>query len=159
MAEKKRAPKKVEITNRRASHEYHFVQELEAGIMLCGTEIKSIRAGEVNLSDAYCLIENGQITVRSLYIGEYKHGNAMNHETRRTRILLLRKPELRKLERRVKEKGMTIVPYKLYMTDRGFAKLLICLATGKKSYDKRESIKEADNKRELDRAKKAHDND
>ena len=159
MAEKKRAPKKIEIINRRASHEYHFVQETEAGIMLTGTEIKSIRAGEVNLSDAYCLIEHGEITVRSLYIKEYTHGNAYNHDTRRIRKLLLRKPELRKLERRVKEKGMTIVLYKLYVTDRGFAKLQICLATGKKSYDKRESIKEADNKRELDRVKKAHDND
>jgi SsrA-binding protein len=154
MAEKKKAPKKIEIKNRRAAFEYHFEQEFEAGIVLTGTEIKSIRAGEVNLSDAYCLIENGDMTIRSLYIAEYSHGAGMNHETRRPRRLLLRKPELRKLEKRVKERGMTIIPYKLYMTERGFAKVQICLATGKKSYDKRESIKAGDNKRDLDRMKK-----
>ncbi len=151
MAEKKKAPKKVEVTNRRATYEYHFEQEFEAGIVLTGTEIKSVRAGEANLSDSYCLFDKGVLRVHSMYIAEFSHGNSMNHDTRRPRILLLRKPELKKLEKRVKERGLTIIPYKLYMTDRGFAKLKIALASGKKSYDKRESIKEKDVKRDRDR--------
>jgi SsrA-binding protein len=145
---------KIEIVNRRASFEYQFEQEYDAGIMLLGTEIKSIRAGNVNLRDAYCLIENGELWVRNLYIAEYVLGTDHNHEARRTRKLLLRKPELRKLERRVKEKGLTIVPYKLFVNERGLAKLTIELASGKKSYDKRETIKARSDKRDLDRLKK-----
>lgn len=145
---------KVEIVNRRASYEYQFVQEYEAGIVLTGTEIKSIRAGNANVSDAYCLFENGELWVKNLYIAEYEYGTDNNHEPRRQRKLLLRRTELRKLERRVKEKGFTIVPYKMYISDRGFAKLVIELATGKKSYDKRETIKEREDKRDLDRLKK-----
>lgn len=152
MAEKK--PKKIEVVNRRAEYEYFFIDTYEAGIMLQGTEIKSIRNGNVNLTDAYCVFQNGELYVRSLFISEYKYGTYANHEPRRTRKLLLRKNELRKLEKKVKEKGFTIVPYKLYLTDRGFAKLEIVLAQGKKSYDKRETIKERENKRELDRIKK-----
>jgi SsrA-binding protein len=146
----------IEIVNRRAAFEYHFEQEYDAGMMLTGTEIKSIRDGNVNMNDAYCLIERGELWVRSLYIAEYKHGTASNHEPRRNRKLLLRKPELRKLERRVKEKGLTIVPYKLFINDRGYAKLTIELASGKKSFDKRETIKERDNKRDLDQLKKRY---
>jgi SsrA-binding protein len=145
---------KVEVVNRRATYEYSFVQEYEAGIMLTGTEIKSIRTGSVNMNDAYCTFENGELWIRNLYIAEYEFGNNQNHETRRMRKLLLRKAELRKLERRVREKGFTIIPYKLYITDRGFAKVLVELATGKKSFDKRESIKEREDKRSLDRLKK-----
>lgn len=151
---KERNKRKIEITNRRASHEYHFEQEYEAGIMLKGTEIKSIRAGNANLNDAYCLFEDGELWIKSLYIAEYEYGTDHNHESRRTRKLLLRRPELRKLERRVKEKGYTIIPYKLYLSDRGFAKLKIELASGKKAYDKRATIKERENKRDLDRLKK-----
>ena len=145
---------KVEITNRRAGFEYHFVQEYEAGIALTGTEIKSIRAGNANINDAYCLFENGELWVRNMYIAEYAYGTDNNHEPRRNRKLLLRKTELNKLERRVREKGFTIVPYKLFMSDRGFAKLTVVLASGKKSFDKRETIKERDDKRDLDRLKK-----
>jgi SsrA-binding protein len=145
---------KIEILNRRASYEYNFVTEYDAGIMLTGTEIKSIRAGNANLNDAYCLIEGGELWIRNLYIAEYEHGTDNNHEPRRTRKLLLRTPELRKLERRVKEKGFTIIPYKLFINERGFAKLRIELATGKKSYDKRETIKAREDKRHLDRLKK-----
>lgn len=152
MTEKK--PKKIEVVNRRAEYEYFFIDTYEAGIVLQGTEIKSIRNGNVNLTDAYCVFQNGELYVRSLFISEYKYGTYANHEPRRTRKLLLRKNELRKLEKKVKEKGFTIVPYKLYLTDRGFAKLEIILAQGKKSYDKRETIKERENKRELDRIKK-----
>lgn len=152
MAEKK--PKTIEIVNRRARYEYEFLDVFEAGIVLQGTEIKSIRKGNANLSDAYCWFQPDGLYVRSMFIAEYENGTYANHETRRVRKLLLRKPELRKLERRVKERGLTIVPYKLYLSDRGLAKLEIALAQGKKTHDKRESIKEKDNKRELDRMKK-----
>ena len=124
--------------------------------MLTGSEIKSIRSGNANLSDAYCLIENGEIWVRNLYIAEYEFGSETNHLTRRTRKLLLRKPELRKLDRGVREKGSTIVPFKLYISDRGFAKLSIALARGKKMFDKRETIKEREGKRDMDRINKAY---
>lgn len=152
MAEKK--AKKVEVVNRRASHEFFLTDRYEAGIMLRGTEIKSIRTGNVNLTDAFCTFEDGEIYVRSLFISEYANGTYSNHEPRRTRKLLLRKKELKKLERKVKERGFTIVPYRLYLSERGFIKLEIALAEGKKTFDKRETIKAKDNKRELDRIKK-----
>lgn len=148
--------KNVMITNRRATHEYSFVTEYEAGMVLTGTEIKSIRAGYANLADAYCVFEHGELYVRNMNISEYANGSYYNHETRRTRKLLLRKPELRKLERKLKDKGMTIVPFKLFISDRGFAKLQIALAQGKKSYDKRESIKERDVKRDIAKVMKAY---
>ena len=147
-------PKKIEIVNRKAQFEYFFDYTVEAGVQLLGTEIKSIRQGNVNLKDAYCHFVDGNLYVKSMFIGEYSHGNQFNHETRRDRRLLLRKLELKKLLKKVKEKGNTIVPYKLYITDRGFAKIEIALATGKKSHDKRNSIKEKDQKRELARMKK-----
>lgn len=144
----------VEIVNRKASHEYHFHSTMEAGIVLTGTEIKSIRKGNVNLRDAYCLFKKGELFVNSMFIGEYKFGNVHNHDPRRQRKLLLKKAELRKWEKRVKEKGFTIVPYKLYISERGIAKVEIALAQGKKSYDKRDSIKERESKRNLDRLNK-----
>ena len=146
--------KNIEIVNRKAAHEYHFVDEYEAGIMLTGTEIKSIRTGAVSLNDAYCYFKKGELYVRSMYIKEYKFGTYNNHDTRRERKLLLKKIELRKLQRRVTEKGMTIVPYRLYLSERGIAKLEIMLASGKRSYDKRHSIKERESKRDLDRMRK-----
>ena len=154
MAKSSTKSTRVEISNRRAAFEYHFEQEYEAGIALTGTEIKSIRAGNANINDAYCIFENGELWIRNMYIAEYEYGTDNNHEPRRSRKLLLRKTELRKLDRRVREKGFTIIPYKLYLSDRGFAKLLIELATGKKSFDKRETIKARDDKRDLDRIKK-----
>jgi SsrA-binding protein len=144
----------IDIVNKKASYEYYFVQEYDAGIMLTGTEIKSVRAGNANLTDAWCLLEMGEMWVKSMFIAEYSHGTDNNHETRRSRKLLLRKPELRKLEKKAKEKGFTLIPIRLYISDRGFAKLRIALATGKKDYDKREVIKERESKRELDRTKK-----
>lgn len=152
--EKKKA--KVEILNKKAIYEFHFVQEYDAGMMLTGTEVKSIRDGNANLSDAYCTIDQGELWVRNLFIAEYKYGTDANHLTRRNRKLLVRKPELRKLERGIKEKGSTIVPFKLFFNERGFAKLTICLARGKKTFDKRETIKDRENKRELDRVNKAY---
>ncbi len=147
---------KVVATNKKAKFEYHFNAEFEAGIQLSGTEIKSIRAGQVNMGDAFCFFRDGELFLKSLYIGEYKHGTYNNHSTLRLRKLLLRKSELKKLERRSREKGFTIVPYQVYITDRGFAKVLIVLASGKKSFDKRESIKAKDDKRRMDRLKKMH---
>lgn len=149
--EKKKKKGPIEVVNRRARHEYQFIDTFEAGIMLRGTEIKSIRQGFVNLSDAYCTFEDGELYVRSLYIKEYDFGTHSNHDSRRTRKLLLHKRQLKKLERHMKEKGFTIVPFRLYMSERGFIKLEIVLATGKKAYDKRQSIKEKDQKRELAR--------
>lgn len=143
-----------EIVNRKAKFEYSFLQMYEAGLVLTGTEVKALRLGLANLNDAYCLFDHGNLIVKSMYISEYDHGTIYNHDARRDRRLLLRKSELKKLERRVTEKGYTIVPYRLYFSDRGFAKLEIALAQGKKAYDKRETMKERDNKREMDRLKK-----
>ena len=146
--------KNINIVNKKAKFEYHFLQVYEAGIALTGTEVKSVKEGNANLSDAYCLFFKNELYVKSLYIAEYKYGNIQNHEARRDRKLLLKKAELKKLDRRVREKGLTIVPYRLYLTDRGFVKLEIALAQGKKAYDKRHSIKEKDMKRDLARIKK-----
>lgn len=153
---KEKKKQKVEIVNRKASFEYYFEQEYDAGMILTGSEIKSIRAGNANLSDAYCLFENGELWVRNLYIAEYEFGTTSNHLPRRNRKLLLRKPELRKLERGTREKGSTIIPYKLFISERGFAKLTIELARGKKMFDKRETIKEREGKRDMDRINKAY---
>ena len=155
MAKEKKRPR-VEITNRKASFEYYFVQEYNAGIMLTGSEIKSIRGGNANLSDAYCVFEKGELWVRNMYIAEYEFGTDSNHLTRRNRKLLLRKPELRKLAKGVQDKGSTIVPYKIHLSERGFAKLTIELARGKKTFDKRETIKARDDKRDLDRLNKIY---
>ena len=149
-------PTPKEIVNRKARHEYHFIQEYEAGISLLGTEVKSIRLGNANMSDAYCLLKDGQVILKNLYIAEYEHGNIFNHEAKRDRILLLRKSEIKKIERKIKEKGLTLIPYKIYFSDRGLIKVEIVLAQGKKTYDKRETIKERDNKRMMDRIKKSN---
>jgi SsrA-binding protein len=145
-----------EIINRKAKFEFTFLQEYNAGIMLTGTEVKSLRAGEANLSDAYCVMRDGELVILSMFIGEYDHGNVHNHETRRTRKLLMRKSELHKIEKRVNEKGLTIVPYKIFFNERGIAKVGIALAQGKKTYDKRDSLKEKDMNRDLDRNKKLY---
>ncbi|KGE88932.1 MAG: SsrA-binding protein SmpB [Phaeodactylibacter xiamenensis] len=146
----------VEIINRKAGFEYRFLDTFEAGIMLHGTEVKSIRKGNANLRDAYCFFRKGELYIKSLFIAEYEHGNMFNHESRRTRKLLLKRRELGKLEKQLKEKGLTIVPIRLYINERGLAKLEIALAQGKKVYDKRESIKQKDVNRDLDRIKKMY---
>ena len=143
-----------EIVNRKAKFEYHFIQTYEAGVTLVGTEVKSIKTGNANLTDAYCLFKNGELYIKNLYIAEYHFGNVHNHETRRDRKLLLKKTELKKIERRVNEKGNTVVPYRIYLNDRGIIKIEIHVAQGKKSYDKRDAIKAKDQKRDLDRMKK-----
>lgn len=146
----------IEITNRKAAHEYFFVNEFDAGIMLTGTEVKSIRDGNANMTDAYCMFDHGELWIRNLYIAEYEYGTDANHAPRRQRKLLLKKNELRKLERGIKEKGSTIVPYRIFVNDRGFVKITVCLARGKKTFDKRETIKARESKRELDRVNKAY---
>ena len=139
------------VNNRKAGFEFHILSTYEAGILLTGTEIKSVRAGQVNLADAYCLFLDDGLYVRGMHIAEYKQGTYNNHETKRDRKLLLNKIELRKLRGKVKEKGFSIIPTRMYITERGFAKLEIALAKGKKLFDKRQDMKEKDMKREMDR--------
>lgn len=146
--------KEIMIINRKAKHEFFFHSEYEAGLILTGTEIKSIRESSANIKEAYCFFLKGELWIRNMYIAEYKFGTYNNHEPRRPRKLLLTKRELKKLERRVSEKGFTVVPYKLYIGERGYAKLLVILASGKKKFDKRATMKERENKRDLDRIKK-----
>ena len=122
--------------------------------MLQGTEVKALREGSANLNDAYCFMKDGEMYIKSLFIAEYSQGNIFNHETRRLRKLLLRNSELKNFERKLKEKGLTVVPYKVYFSDRGLAKVQIALAEGKKAHDKRATMQERDNKREMDSLKK-----
>ena len=141
----------INIRNKRASFDYEFLEEYNAGIILTGTEIKSIRAGKASLVDSYCYFDKGELWVKGIHIAEYRLGTYYNHEEKRERKLLLTRKELRKLERNVKETGLTIIPVKMFITDKGWAKLRIALAKGKKEYDKRETLKQKDAKREMDR--------
>jgi SsrA-binding protein len=143
----------VEIVNRKAKYEYEFLQTIEAGMQLTGSEVKSLRNGDANMGDAWCVFERGELYIRNLHIGEYKHSSTEVHVPLRMRKLLLHKAELKKLERRASEKGLTIVPYRIFFAESGFAKCEIVLARGKKSFDKRESIKEKDVQRDVDRMK------
>ncbi len=143
--------KHIEIKNRRASFEYFFLEKFTAGVMLMGTEIKSIRQGKVNLTDAYCLFLNEELYIRQMNISKYNEGTHYNHEPLRDRKLLLTKKEIKKLLNKLKDQGLTIVPTRMYISDRGFAKIDIALAKGKKLYDKRDSIKEKDVKRSMER--------
>lgn len=142
------------IKNKKAYFEYHVLDEYVAGIKLLGTEIKSIREGKANLNDAFCTFIDNQLYIRNLHISEYSHGSFYNHEAKRDRVLLLNKKELKKLQTRTEEKGFTIIPLALFISDRGFAKLKIGLAQGKKAYDKRDTIKERESKIELSRVLK-----
>lgn len=144
----------VYIKNKKAYFEYTILDKYVAGIQLLGTEIKSIRNGKANINDAFCTFIDNQLYVRNLHISEYSYGSFYNHEAKRDRVLLLHKKELKKLQTRGEEKGLTIVPLALFISERGFAKLEIGLAQGKKTYDKRESLKERDTKMEIDRAMK-----
>lgn len=146
---------KIKIKNKRISWEYFLIEKLVAGIVLSGTEIKSIRNGKANLSDSFCVFEEGELFVRAMHISEYSYGTYNNHVAKRDRKLLLTARELKKLYIKVKEKGMTIVPVTLFINDKGLAKLEIALAKGKHFYDKRDSLKEKDTKREMDRHMKA----
>lgn len=145
---------KVNIKNKKAYFEYEILETFTAGIQLQGTEIKSIRAGKAGLVESYCQFFKGELYVKNMHIAEYFFGSLNNHEAKRERKLLLNKKELQKLERKIKESGLTIVPTRLFMTDRGLAKLDIALAKGKKAFDKRETLKQKDAKRDIDRAMK-----
>jgi len=142
---------RIIIKNKRASFEYELLEFFTAGIVLTGTEIKSIRLGKASLTDSYCQIQNGELWARNIQISEYFFGTYNNHVPKRDRKLLLTKRELRKLTRLTKETGFTIVPTKLFINEKGLAKLDIAVAKGKKAFDKRESIKEREDKREIDR--------
>ena len=144
----------ISIKNRKASFNYELVERFVAGIKLVGTEIKSIRNGKVNLIDSYCALIRGEMYVINLHIAEYELGTVNNHIAKRDRKLLLNKKEIEKLDKKLKESGLTIVPTKLFVNDRGLAKLEIALARGKKTYDKRETLKSKDAKRDMDRAMK-----
>lgn len=143
--------KTISIKNRKAEFEYFLLSKYTAGMVLTGTEIKSVRAGKANLSDSYCLFINGELWVRHIHISEYFEGSYNNHEPKRDRKLLLQKKEIRKIQSKLNDKGTTIIPVLLWINDKGYAKLDIALAKGKKLYDKRESIKEKDNRREMQR--------
>jgi SsrA-binding protein len=145
------AEQSIVIKNKRARHEYILLQEYTAGIQLTGTEIKSIREGKASIVDAYCSFYGEELFVRNMHIAEYAMGTHYNHEPKRDRKLLLTKKELKKLLTKVKEKGLTIIPVTLFINERGFAKLAIALAKGKHAYDKRESLKQKDIKREIER--------
>ena len=150
---KQRFAKDVNIKNRQAGFEYEVLDKYVAGIVLTGTEIKSIREGKINLQDGYGYFNNGELFVKGVNISPYAQGTHYNHEATRERKLLLNRSELKKLEARTEEKGLTLVPVRLFINDRGFAKMEIALGRGKKMHDKRDSIKERDAKRELNRMK------
>jgi hypothetical protein len=150
MAKKEKS--RVQINNRRASFDYEFLETFQAGIVLVGTEIKSIRAGKASLVDAYCYFDTrGQLYIKGMNIAKYFWGSWGQHEPLRDRKLLLTKRELLRLRQAVKQKGLTIVATKMYIADNGYAKVQIALARGKKEYDKRQTIKEKDIRRELER--------
>ena len=144
----------IHIKNKKAYFEYHILDTYIAGIRLLGTEIKSIREGKANINDAFCSFFENDLYIRNMHIAEYSHGSFYNHEAKRDRQLLLTKKELKKLKTKADERGFTIVPLRMFISGRGFAKVEIALAQGKKDFDKRETIKERDSKRELARVLK-----
>jgi SsrA-binding protein len=139
------------LSNRSAYHEYFIEDKYDAGMVLTGTEVKSLRDGRASFNDAYCYFHKGELWIKSLHIAEYSHGTVNNHEPLRERKLLLQKRELKKLEAKMKEQGYTIVPLRIYFNEKGLAKLEIGLGKGKKLHDKRESIKSRDVEREMKR--------
>ncbi len=141
-------------SNKKAEFNFHILDRLKAGLQLTGTEVKSLREGKASLSDSYCFFDKGELYVKNMHIAEYSHGNIGNHEPRRTRKLLLKKRELTRLQNKIKERGFAIVPLSVFVSERGFIKMEIALARGKKSFDKRASIKEKDMKRDLDKEMK-----
>lgn len=146
----------INIKNKRARFEYEILDEFIAGIVLAGTEIKSIRNSKASIAESFCEFnEKGELFAVNMYIEEYAFGTRFNHRPRGSRKLLLKKKELKKLNREVRNTGLTIVPLKLFINDKGFAKITIALARGKKLFDKRETLKDRDNKRDMDRVKKS----
>lgn len=142
----------INIKNKRASFDYELSDTYHAGIVLTGTEIKSVRLGKASLVDTFCFFNNGELWVKNMYIAEYFYGTYNNHQARRDRKLLLTKKELQKIQRLTKESGFSVIPTKIYINEKGLAKVIVAIARGKKAYDKRESIKEREDKRQMDRA-------
>ena len=149
---KEKISKNIQIKNKRATFDYELLDTFTAGIVLTGTEIKSIRLGKASLVDTFCLVEKGEVWVKNMYIAEYFYGTYHHHIARRDRKLLLTRKEIRKLETASRNNGFTIVPTRLFINEKGLAKVIVAIAKGKKEYDKRDSIKERDDKREMDRA-------
>lgn len=148
--------KNINIVNKKAKFEYFFDDVFEAGVVLTGTEVKSIRLGKASMGEAYCRFKGDELFIHGMHISEYTQGTYNNHDPIQVRKLLLHRRELKKLLKKVTEKGNTIVPYRLYLNEKGMIKIEIALATGKKSYDKRNVMKERDSKRQLDRIKKSY---
>lgn len=142
----------VQIKNKRATFDYELLDIYTAGIVLTGTEIKSIRLGKASLVDSFCVVEHREVWVKNMHVAEYFYGTYNNHEPRRDRKLLLNRKEILKLEYAAKNSGFTIIPTRMFLNDRGLVKVVVAVAKGKKSYDKRQSIRERDDKREIDRA-------
>ena len=143
----------VRIKNKKAEYQFFLIDRYTSGIVLTGTEIKSIRAGKASVGESFCVFLGSELFIKNMYIAEYSHGSAFNHVPRRDRKLLLNKRELRKLQGKIKEKGLTIIPVVLFIDENGRAKIEIALAKGKKLYDKRETLKEKDIKRQLQRGR------
>ena len=146
--------KKINIRNKRATFDYEIIEEWTAGIVLVGTEIKSIRAGKASMTDSFCYFDKGEVWIRGVNIAEYDWGTCNNHSPRRDRKLLLTAREIAKMQRAAQDKGLTIVGLRLFLNERGLAQVVVGLARGRKSYDKREYLKENDAKREMDKALK-----
>lgn len=144
----------VNIQNRRARFDYEITETFTAGLVLTGTEIKSIRNGKASLADTYCVVDNGEVWVKGMHIAEYFYGSYNNHSTRRDRKLLLTRKEITRLAKAADDVGFTIVPLKVFISDKGYAKMLIGIGRGKKQYDKRQSIREREDKRNIDRIMK-----
>lgn len=149
--DKARFSNNIQIRNRKASFEFEFLDKYEVGIVLMGTEIKSLREGKASISEAYCFIQNGELFIKGMSISPYENSSFQNHEITRLRKLLLKKREIDKIETKIEEKGLTVVPVRIFINQRGFAKLEVAVARGKKLYDKRDSIKQKDQDRELKR--------
>ena len=141
----------INIRNIRASFDYELLDTFNAGIVLSGTEIKSIRLGKAGLNDSFCYVNNGEVWIKNMYIAEYFYGSYNNHSSRRDRKLLLNRKEIAKIERASRESGFSIIPTRVFINDKGLAKVTIAIAKGKKEYDKRDSIKEREDKRQMDR--------
>ena len=141
----------MEVKNRSAFHEYFIDDKYEAGMVLLGTEVKSLRAGKASFNDSYCILHKGEIWIRSLHIAEYSHGTVNNHDPVRERKLLLQKREIKKIEAKLKEKGYTLVPLRIFFNDKNLVKAEIGLAKGKKLHDKRETLRQKDAEREMKR--------
>lgn len=145
---------RINIKNRRASFDYEILESFTAGLVLTGTEIKSIRQGKAGLTDTYCMMENKELWVKNMYIAEYAMGSYNNHATHRDRKLLLNRKEINKIAKAAEQPGFSIIPLKIFISDRGLAKMVIAIARGKKQYDKRQSIKEREDKLAIDRMMK-----